>query len=309
MRLRSVACADGDPGGACMTTGTGARCVAGAVRTCTGGSSGRCDGSVLTYCDRGVEATIDCGAAGQTCSNTMGCINGTACRFDVGDTCTGNTLRVCLSGNFRDIDCTALGGTCGTLRSGRPGCVFPAGSAMDAGVPTDVGSMVDAGSMVDTGVAIDSGPGIDAGTDAGSIVDAGTDAGPTVDTAGLCNSLPVPAGVREMMQPGSIPAAAGGTIVPGHYVLTAWNVYAPDSALPATRVTAVRFNSDSTFVSYDGGMRFGGTWSTSGTQLTLNVTCPGTVMASFGYTATATTLTLFDTNGGARDQRVYTLAP
>lgn len=279
-RLRSVACADGDPGGVCVNTGAGARCVAGAIRTCTGGASGRCAGSVLTYCDRGVEATIDCAAAGQTCSETRGCQDGTACRFDVGDTCTGNTLRVCLSGNFRDIDCTTLGGTCGTLRSGRPGCVFPEGASMDGGVPADVAA----------------------------VPDVGTDAGPTTET-GLCNNLPVPMGVGEMMQPGSIPAATGGTIVPGHYVLTSWSVYAPDRALPMTHTTALRFNSDGTFASVDGGMRFAGTWSTSGTQLSLAVGCPITATAVFGYTAAASTLTLLDTNGGARDQRVYTLVP
>lgn len=198
-RLRSVACADGDPGGCLRQHWARARDASRArSRPAPAGPAGRCVGSALTYCDRGVEATLDCAAAGVKPVRRRGVVRA-ARRADstTGDTCTGNTLRVCLSGNPRDIDCAALGTRHAPERTPRLRFSPKARRWMAVCLRTRPRCPMSAPTQ-----------------------------GPR-RTRAVQQPPRANGGWRGEMQPGSIPAAAGGPIVPGHYVLTSWSVYAP----------------------------------------------------------------------------------
>lgn len=100
--------------------------------------------------------------------------------------------------------------------------------------------------------------------------------------------------VPEMAGVGAMPAAAGGTIVDGTYHLTGWEIYPPGSVDAYLRKqTWVIANGTLRSVSQndsDPERRNGGTFTTSGTTMTLNVSCPQTGTISTEYTATPTSI-------------------
>jgi len=49
-----------------------------------------------------------------------------------------------------------------------------------------------------------------------------------------------------------------------------------------------------------------GTFTTSGTNLVFNVTCPGAATVTVPYTASATTLRIFDISPGVNEVHEYT---
>ncbi|MEZ4409947.1 MAG: hypothetical protein R3A52_26245 [Polyangiales bacterium] len=315
---RRVPCSrSGFPGG-CVSFGGTDQCVAGAISTCTGGPSIRCDGTVAVRCAGGVEARLDCALFGQTCAASTGCVTGTACTY-MDDACNGDTLRTCFGGVVRNVDCAALGGTCGRVRGAREACVLPEGSPVDAGVDAGIDASADVttvdaptADVTTADVAADTPP-VDVPTDttvtdAGSLVDAGPEAGAvdaTADASAPCNAVTLQSsGVTPTRVAGLAPTPAGGTIANGTYHLSGWVLY--DGALDDTiarRETLVilgaRLESarDYSLAGGENPSRLNLDATTMGTTLALIGFCPaGGGRFTVGYTATATTLTLHQTN-------------
>jgi hypothetical protein len=115
------------------------------------------------------------------------------------------------------------------------------------------------------------------------------------------------AAVPEVRGVGTMPTPAGGTIADGTYHLTKWEIYPPGSVDAYMRTeTWVISGGALQAVSHkdsDPDKRSAGTFSPSGSTLTLNVTCPGTATLSTTYTATPTTIQFFETGS---DQEVHT---
>jgi hypothetical protein len=87
----------------------------------------------------------------------------------------------------------------------------------------------------------------------------------------------------------------GGPIVPGTYALTSATYYQGASGVPASETQTLYIYADgtwATYVDHDGMSAIaGGTYSTSATQATFDVSCPVTQAGEAGdYTATSTML-------------------
>jgi hypothetical protein len=103
------------------------------------------------------------------------------------------------------------------------------------------------------------------------------------------------------------PSALGGTVVPGLYFVTKVNVYrmASGAALP-TLQEAMNLGSNTyalnSYIDGQQGSPESGTYSTSGTMFTRTSSCPGAGGGPYShpYTATSTTLTLYE-GGGTTD--------
>jgi hypothetical protein len=103
------------------------------------------------------------------------------------------------------------------------------------------------------------------------------------------------------------PTPAGGTITPGLYFLTAVNWYT--SALPdanagtiqetlllTSTAVGVRAFSDGNFIP-----PVGGTYATSGTNVTWMYSCPSVSQQTQAYSATPTTFTIYEQPNGTSD--------
>jgi hypothetical protein len=144
---------------------------------------------------------------------------------------------------------------------------------------------------------------------------AGSAAGGAVGTA-ACNALTStgwnPAGVHKMAAAGTPPTAAGQPIADGRYILTREDVYPPDAAdtVPVGATIVISGNQEQYFMDYEStgiAVYINYSLSAAGTTLTSTVTCassnynglsPATVgsVSTLSYTATATTLLLFNGN-------------
>lgn len=133
-----------------------------------------------------------------------------------------------------------------------------------------------------------------------------------------CNNVDFQApGVETQFQHGAAPAATGGTIVPGTYVLTESNIYNADGGVGPTGQTIRRtmvFTADKfDFVEEEGTVAGGvketekrtKTYVVKGTSLELATTCPaasGTVLVP--YTVDGDKIRLIELN--AFTERVFT---
>ena len=109
---------------------------------------------------------------------------------------------------------------------------------------------------------------------------------------------------RHARRPGpeAAPAATGGTITPGLYFLTAVNVYGTSTTTETYQITMNLSSSGSFWINpYDYGFQASqsaGTYSASGNMFSRTDSCPGVAPAyAHPYTATATTLALFESGG------------
>jgi hypothetical protein len=119
-----------------------------------------------------------------------------------------------------------------------------------------------------------------------------------------CNNLDLPASSVTIAQgAGAPPTPTGGTITDGTYLLTALTDYSTSgSEAGATAMAVYRFSGtsvDRVGRRPDGRVERGtGTYSLSGTSITLTLSCgASSTLGTQGYSATATTLTLTDAPG------------
>jgi len=136
-------------------------------------------------------------------------------------------------------------------------------------------------------------------------VDAATDAGDAAADAldgGACNAIAQLADpVTTSCDPGSPPAAAGGTIVDGTYVMTESHFFGAcesnvlSETLVISQETVHSITTDATT-----GMAMRRSFTikvTSGSStLSETETCPGAFIANIGFTATPSRLTIFMRN-------------
>jgi hypothetical protein len=128
---------------------------------------------------------------------------------------------------------------------------------------------------------------------------AGDGDGPS-ETAATCDTTTPPSSseASETQKNETYPTAAGGTISDGVYYLKSFDVYSPAQADEHTRAWLLEIAGDkvaSINVS-DGGPKqvVAGTFTTSGSTLTLEIDCPGSMSKSLPYTATSNEIWLFD---------------
>ncbi len=94
--------------------------------------------------------------------------------------------------------------------------------------------------------------------------------------------------VTPASQAGTAPSMSGGDLLDGTYILTAWDQYAGSSNDSTHQETFVFENGSWKHIAYDGSATIlAGTFSTSGSTLTLNLECPQTTSLKVQYTATA----------------------
>ncbi|HET6148436.1 MAG TPA: hypothetical protein VFH68_12965 [Polyangia bacterium] len=130
----------------------------------------------------------------------------------------------------------------------------------------------------------------------GAIENDGSGGGDTPD--GGCNGLTqLGAPVTPTCDPGSAPAAAGGLIVDGTYVLTESHFYGGCSTVPLLEtlviaqgtVQSLATGADATEIRASVSYQLGG----NGTTLAQNQTCPAKVQTAVRFSATPTTLTIY----------------
>jgi hypothetical protein len=105
--------------------------------------------------------------------------------------------------------------------------------------------------------------------------------------------------VTATQESGAMPAAEGGTIDDGLYVLTSFEVYSPGVADTSNKLRRlVEFDGvDMTVIYFDGaGPRHDnvGTFTKSGSTLMFSIDCPGEADTMLSYSATPTTFTVLD---------------
>lgn len=134
----------------------------------------------------------------------------------------------------------------------------------------------------------------------GTVPEGGADTSttPDADAGGACNAVVNGAAVvGEVAGAGAKPVPAGGTIVDGTYFLTKHEVFAPGTPDANTRKRTIVF-AGNTFQTHENDTgqaqkQYTGTYTTSGSNLTLTVTCPISATVVIPYTATATTYVTF----------------
>jgi hypothetical protein len=184
-------------------------------------------------------------------------------------------------------------------KGGSSGVSGSSGSSGSAGTSGTGGRGGTAGQGGTSGTAGEGGA-PDGGVGPGGAGGAGAEGGTGPEE---CNDVvnaapPIP----ETQMTGTVPTPMGGTLVPGTYRMTGWEVYPPETADP-TRMRSItgRFGADNTLdvVGAEGAQtqRFSGTWATASVVLTLTPTCPQVGMADVtAYTATSTTLRIVRVN-------------
>jgi hypothetical protein len=122
-----------------------------------------------------------------------------------------------------------------------------------------------------------------------------------VDCDAIAN---VGAVISVTSEAGPPPALTGGTVIDGTYVLTSEVFYngESDDTITSKRTLVIAEGTLKNVESKDGDPDriIAGTYSTSGTALTLSTVCPRATTLVFPYTATATTVALL-TNDGTTD--------
>ena len=129
----------------------------------------------------------------------------------------------------------------------------------------------------------------------------------TGGTTAVCNTLVADAPDFLLSNdPGSAPVAKGGTIVDGTYVATSETLYQTSTILAMDMGNAKVVISGSSWQEVDGwppddvnpDKHITATFSTSGTTLTLNRTCPSASQEIVGFTADAQGFWLHGKDGG-----------
>ncbi len=104
--------------------------------------------------------------------------------------------------------------------------------------------------------------------------------------------------VEETQLDTTYPTAAGGTIADGTYDLARFEVYMPARADQHVRARRFVIAGDTIVsINVDDGVEqpiMGGTWTSSGTDLAIAITCPTAASVTLPYTATGTELWIFD---------------
>ncbi len=183
---------------------------------------------------------------------------------------------------------TAAGGAGGKANGGAGGSASAGNGGHAGGVGgSGAGGSAGAGNGGHAGGAAGAGGGVGgtaggAGAGAAGSGGAGGNGGAQACNS-LTNSAPV---VNKDHDAGAPPTMTGGTVVEGTYYLTKMVQYNGENGNTAHQETFVF--SGGTFQAATLGGRFSGTYSTSGTNLTLHVTCPAAQTVVMPYTATAT---------------------
>ena len=193
-----------------------------------------------------------------------------------------------------------------------------------AGCGGGLARTVDDGGARDSRVAVESAASDDAArSDASSPHDSGTDAGSSVEassvpdafveggTSAACNTLAntaKPVTVEQLAE--NPPAPLGGTIEDGTYLLTGVAIYTgpegPSGPSGTAQTTIVITGSTIEVASRGVPPTRTTTLSISGTTFTSTDTCPDSVVASGGFTATSTTFAIF-IDGGTDDAGARTV--
>lgn len=148
---------------------------------------------------------------------------------------------------------------------------------------------------------------------AGVASDAAIDSGGDALDGGACNAIAQLADpVTTSCDPGAPPAAAGGTIADGTYVLTESHFFGAceSNVLSETLVIAQRtVQSITTDATTGQATRRSFTYKTTSgsTTLTETETCPRAFIANLGFTATPTRLTIFMRNALGSRMSAFTL--
>ncbi|MBK9001175.1 MAG: hypothetical protein IPM35_36095 [Myxococcales bacterium] len=194
---------------------------------------------------------------------------------------------------------SATGGSAGTATGGSGGS---AGTATGgSGGSATGGSGGSGGSTGGSGGSATGGSGGSATGGSGGTATGGTGGTATGGTGGTggaaaCNTVTqLGTAVVETAASGAAPAAQGGTIVAGTYVLTKWEVYSGTPQNLAHQETVkVTPGKAEVVIGSSSPSRANYDFSTAGTTLNATQTCPsGNTGMSFGYTATATELKEF----------------
>jgi hypothetical protein len=216
---------------------------------------------------------------------------------------------------------------------GGGGSTGGAGATGSAGTSGSAGTTGGAGTTGSAGTTGGAGTTGSAGTTGGAgTTGAGGGGGATVGTCGTDNSasqgetcntiVPVGPCVSDTIGNGTAPTPAGGSIVPGTYELTARTIYVTGDAggmgdTSARRETFVVTKNggdivlETSHVSGTTVQRQKGIVTTNNTMAMFAVSCPppgdgGDNGGMAGYTATATTFTLFEDKQGMVRVQVYT---
>jgi hypothetical protein len=148
-----------------------------------------------------------------------------------------------------------------------------------------------------------SGSGVTGTSDSGASSDGATTPTCSADAGGnLCASAPSCAttvngacGITTASAAGALPAFTGGTISDGTYFLTSATSYGNNGSAGQTQRITMSFTGGAFTLVQDSDVgcnsapSAAGTASTSGTQLTLSITCPAADSEVASYTATSTT--------------------
>lgn len=179
----------------------------------------------------------------------------------------------------------------------------------DGGAINDGGTATDAGGGNDGSVATDGGSSMDAG--------GGNDAGASSDGGAMCNNvaaLGTPVDVTQMAA--DPPAATGGTITPGTYVMTSSVEYTgpgggtgptgniTQQTLVITKSTATSGTAQVVDISYNGDSaqvnRSTVTFTTSGSTLSFTGACGMSGTGMTAYTVTGNTFIFYEPGNNNR---------
>ena len=144
-------------------------------------------------------------------------------------------------------------------------------------------------------------------------VDAALDGGGDALDGGACNAIDQLADpVTTSCDPGAPPAAAGGTVVEGIYLLTDSHFFGAcesnvlSETLVLSQGTAQSITTDAT-TGVSTRRSFTYTATSGSPTLSETETCPGAFIANVGFTATASHLTIFMRNALGSRMSVFAL--